>query len=203
LTIELKSIHHIFMIIKNNFKLVLAFVTTILVLLSFLNISSFAVDPLKANKVYFYRFAADGTSEMIGRYRTLPSPTTDEYAYYMDQLIKGPTFNEKIYNGLRSSFILTGPSNCGGANYLKFFNTTTKIMTFSFCKTIVPYINQEGVAGATLKAQLRAKTAIYRTLFISYQSTDTSVRPDNFIIRNRDYSCFAPDVRTQFSEKCE
>lgn len=165
--------------------------------------TSLAVDPLKQNPVFFYRFGTGESNQMIGSKRTLPSPTTDEYAFYMNQLIAGPTFIERSLLGLKSSFTLTGPSNCGGANYLKFFNTTTKIMTFSFCKTITPYVYPEGVAGANIKAQRRAKVAMYRTLYISYISTDQSIRPHDFIIRNRDYSCFAPEITTQFSEKCE
>jgi hypothetical protein len=182
----------------NNIKLFI-----ILFVLMTFSVSVFAVDPLKKNKVFFYTFGPGTAFDMIGRNRTLPSPATDEYAYYMDQLILGPNSLERSLLGLKSSFTLVGPSNCGGANYLKFFNTSNRIMTFSFCRTIVPYQNQEGVAGALLKAQRRAKTAMYRTLFISYNSMDTRVRPDNFIIRNRDYSCFAPSVTTQFSEKCE
>jgi hypothetical protein len=182
----------------NNFKLAI-----IILVLSTLSISIFAVDPLKKNKVHFYKFGPGTAFDMIGRFRTLPSPTTDEYAYYMDQLIQGPNSYERSLIGLRSSFTLEGPSNCGGANYLKFFNTSNRIMTFSFCRTIVPYKNQEGVAGAQLSAERRTKIAMYRTLFISYNSRDTSIRPDNFIIRNKDYSCFAPSITTQFSEKCE
>jgi hypothetical protein len=153
--------------------------------------------------IYFIKYVSGETFDSVGPLRTVGAGKNEIYNFALNQLIAGPTLGERLIKKYKASFKLSGPSNCGGANYTKIYDAPTNTLSVRFCKDIIPYVYPGGTAGSYLKAAGRAKTAITKSLHIDVYSDQAGYQGiDKVIIRTKNYGCFANDVQVQYEGTC-
>jgi hypothetical protein len=166
-----------------------------------INAGSLYQGPTKVS-LTFIQYAGGESFNYVYATRNIPSGTLDILGFILDQEILGPSNNEKIVKKYKSSFILTGQSNCGGKNYTK--SILSNNLTVKFCREIVPYVYPGGVSGSSLKAAGRTKTSLITALrYDKYPYIKGYQGINKVKILDNKGKCFAPDVEVANEIICD